>query len=77
MSKMGTPSSEMIIQYVYMALKSLENFYRANGAAVEGLAGRNGHRRKVVGERGGVSWGGAQTKVRGASANSPKYVLSK
>ena len=47
-SKIGTPSSARIIQDVNLALKVLEMFYRENGAAVEGLAGRNGHRRKVV-----------------------------
>ena len=40
-SKTGTPSSASIIQDVDLALKVLENFNRANGAAVEGLAGRN------------------------------------
>ena len=41
-SKMGTPSSERIIQNVDLALKALEILYRLNGAAVEGLADRNG-----------------------------------
>ena len=49
-SKIGTPSSARIIQDVDLALKGLEIVYRANGAAVELLADRNGHRRKVVGE---------------------------
>ena len=57
-----THSSSRIIQDVYLALKSLEIVYRANGAAVEGLTDRNGHRRKEVGEGESVSWGGAQTK---------------
>ena len=35
-SKMGTPSSARIIQDVDLALKPLEIFYRANGAAVGG-----------------------------------------
>ena len=48
-SKMGTPSSERIIQDVNLTLKSLEIVYLANGAAVEGLADSNGHRRKVIG----------------------------
>ena len=43
-------------------MKALEIVYRANGDAVEGLADRNGHRRKVVGEGKSVSWGGARTK---------------
>ena len=47
---MGTPSSARIIQDVDMALKVLKFFYRANGAAVEGLADTNVHIRKVVGE---------------------------
>ena len=44
-SKMGTPSSAKIIQDVDLALKVLEIVYRANCAAVEGLAGINGDRR--------------------------------
>ena len=58
-SKMGTPSSTRMIQDVNLALQALEIFYLANGAAVEGLADRNGHRRKVVGEGKSVSWEGA------------------
>ena len=42
-SKMGTPSSARIIEDVDLALKALEIVYRANGAAVEGVADRNGH----------------------------------
>ena len=45
-----------------MALKALEIVYSANGAAVEGMADSNGHRRKVIGEGESVSWVGAQTK---------------
>ena len=45
-----------------MAVKALETVYRANGSAVEGLAGRNGHISKEVGEGKSVSWGGARTK---------------
>ena len=69
---MGTPSSARIIQDVDLALKALEIVYRENGAAVEGLADRNGHRRKVVGKgkRSDVEVHGP--KVRVASANSPK-----
>ena len=59
---MGTPSSARIIEDVDLALKALEIVYLANGAAVEGLADRNGHRRKVVGDGKSVSWGGARTK---------------
>ena len=61
-SKMGTPSLARTIQDVDLALKALEIVYRTNGAAVEGLADRNGHRRKVVGEGKRVSWGVARTK---------------
>ena len=49
-SKMGTPSSARIIQDVDLALKALEIFYHSNGDTVEGLAGLNVHRRKLVGE---------------------------
>ena len=49
-SEIGTPSSARIIEDVDLALKALEIVYLANGTAVEGLADRNGHRRKVVGE---------------------------
>ena len=61
-SKMGTPSSARIIEDVYLVLKVLEIVYQENGAAVEGLADRNGQRRKVVGEGKNVSWVGARTK---------------
>ena len=59
---MGTPSLARIIEYVDLALKALEIVYLENGAAVEGLADRNGHIRKVVGERKSDSWVGARTK---------------
>ena len=68
----GTPSSARIIQDVDMALKALEIVYRVNGAAVEGLSDRNGHRSKEVGEGGSVSWGGARIKGEGR-----KYKLTK
>ena len=64
-SKMGTSSSARIIEDVDLALKALEIVYLVNGAAVEGLADRNGHRRKVVYEGKSVSWGGARTKGKG------------
>ena len=60
--EMGTPSSFRIIEDGDLALKALEIVYRTNGAAVEGLADRNGHRRKEVGEGNSVSWGGTRTK---------------
>ena len=47
---MGTPSSARIIQDVNLALKTLEIVYHANGAAFEGMADKNGHRRKLVDE---------------------------
>ena len=47
-SKMGTPSSAMIIEDVDLALKALEIVYRANESAVKGMDDSNGHRRKVV-----------------------------
>ena len=62
---MGTPSSARIIQDVDLALKALEIVYRGNGAAVEGLADRNGHRRKLVSEGESVIWGGTRTKGKG------------
>ena len=74
-SNMGTLSSERIIKNVYLALKSLGIFYRTNGAAVEGLADRNGHRRKVVGEGKSVSWGGARTKGKGRKCELTKNLF--
>ena len=69
-SKMGTPSSSRIIKKNYMELKALEIVYRKNGSAVDGMADRNVHRQKVVGE-GKKSVGEVHgPKVRGASANS-------
>ena len=62
---MGTPFSVRFIKDVYLALKEFEIVYRANGAAVEGLADRNGHKKKEVGKGKSVSWGGAQTKGEG------------
>ena len=74
-SKMGTPSSAQIKEDVYLALKALENFYLANGAAVEGLADRNEHRRKLVGEGKSVSWGGARTKGKGRECKLTKNMF--
>ena len=65
-SKIGTPSLARIIQDVDLALKALEIVYRENGAAVEGLAERNRHRRKVVGKGKSVRYGGARTKGEGS-----------
>ena len=72
---MGTPSSARIIQDVDLALKALEMFYLENGAAVEGLADRNGHRRKVVGKGESVSCGGARTKGEGHECKFTKRVF--
>ena len=69
---MGTPSLARIIEDVNLALKALEIVYLANGAAVEGLADRNGHRRKVVGEGKSVSWGDARTKGKGRECELTK-----
>ena len=74
-SKMGTPSSDRIIQDVDLALKVLEILYRENGAAVEGLADRNGHRRKVVGKWKSVRCGGARTKGEGRECKLAKKML--
>ena len=74
-SKMGTPSSTSIIQDVDLALKALEIVYLANGAAVEGLPDRNGHRRKVVGEGKFFRWGGAQTKGKGRECELTKNMF--
>ena len=62
---MVAPCSGRIIEDVDLALKELEIVYRTNRAAVEGLADRNGHIQKVVGEGKSVSWGGAWTKGKG------------
>ena len=74
---MGTPSSAWIIQDVDMALKVLEIFYCVNGSSVEGVADRNGPKRKLVGEGGSFSWRGARTKGKGPQVQThQKYVLS-
>ena len=64
-SKMGTPSSARIIEYVDLALIALEIVYHTNGAEVEGLTDRNGHKCKGVGEGKSVSWVGERTKGEG------------
>ena len=73
--EMGTPSLARIIEDVDLALKALEIFYLSNGAAVEGLADRNGHRRKLVGEGKSVSWGGARTKGKGCECEHTKHMF--
>ena len=72
---MGTLSSARIIEDIGMALKALEIVYRANGAAVEGVADRNGHRCKEIGEGISVSWGGARTKGEGRECKITKNML--
>ena len=74
-SKMGTPSSFRIIEDVDLVLKALERVYRANGAAVKGLADRNGHKKKRVGKGKSVSWGGARTKGEGRECELTKKML--
>ena len=64
-SKMAAPSSARITEDVDLGLKELKIVYLENGTAVEGLADRNGHRQKVVGEGESVSWGGARTNGKG------------
>ena len=73
--KMGTPSSARIIEDVDLALKALEIVDRANGAAVERLADRNGHIWKVVGEGESVSMGGARTKGKGRECELTKKMF--
>ena len=72
---METPSSVRMIQDVDLALKASEMVYRANGFAVEGLADRNGHRWKVVGEVKSVSWGGGWTKGKGCECKLTKNMF--
>ena len=74
-SKMGTPCLARIIQDVDLALKVLEIVYRENGAAVEELADRNGHRRKVVGKGESVRCVGARTKGEGCECKLAKNML--
>ena len=74
-SKTGTPSSARITQDVYLLLKALEMVYRANGAAVEGMDDRNGHRRKLVGKGESVSWGDARTKGKGRECQTTKNIF--
>ena len=62
---MGSNSSFRIIEYVDLALKALEIVYQEKCAAVEGLADRNGHRKKELGKWKSFSWGGARIKGEG------------
>ena len=72
---MGISSSARIIHDVDLVLEALEIVYHANGAAFEGLADRNGHRRKVVGEVKSVSWGGAWTNSKGRECELTKKMF--
>ena len=72
---METPFSVRIIEDVYLALKVLEIVYRANGAAVGGLADRNDHRRKEVSKGKSVIWGGARTKGEGRECELTKNMF--
>ena len=72
---MGTPSSARMIQDVDLALKALGIFYSTNRDAVDGLADRNEHRRKVVGEGKSVSWGGERTKGKGRECKLTKHMF--
>ena len=73
---MGTSSSVRIIEDVDLALKSLEIiFYRASGAAVEGIPERNAHICKEVGEGKRVSWGCARTKGEGCECKLTKKIF--
>ena len=74
-SKMGTPSSVRIIQDVDLALKALKIVYRANGAAVQGMDDRNGHRKKVVGEGESGSWGVSRNKGKGRECGITKNIF--
>ena len=49
--------------------------YHENGGAVEGLADRNGHRRKVAGKGESVRCGGARTKGEGRECKLAKNML--
>ena len=58
-----------------MALKALEIVSCPNGALAEGLADRNGYRRKVVGAGKSVSWGGARIKGKGRKCKLTKKMF--
>ena len=74
-SKMGTPSSARIIEDMDLALKALEIVYLEKESSVEGLADRNGHIRKVVGEGKTFIWGGARTKGKRRECELTKKVF--
>ena len=56
-------------------LEALEIVFCMNSDAAEGLADRNGHRRKDVGEGKRVSWEVARTKGEGRECKLTKKML--
>ena len=60
---------------INLALKALEIVYLENGVAIEGLADRNGHRQKLLGEGKSVNWGGARTKGKGRECELTKNIF--
>ena len=66
----------MIIEDADRDLEALEIVFRVNGAEVEGLADRNEHIPKQVGEEKSVSWGAARTKGEGRECELTKHVSS-
>ena len=72
---MGIENGNTLFSDADLSLKGLKNAYRKNGAAFEGLAERNGHRRKVVGEGKSVSWGGERTKGKGRECELTKNMF--
>ena len=72
---MGTPCLARIIQYVDLALKSLEIVYHENMAAVEGITNRSGHIRKLVGKGKSVRCGGTWTKGEGREFKIAKKIF--
>ena len=72
---MGTPSLARIIEDVDLALKALEIIYCTNGAAVQEISDRSGHRRNMLGKGKSVSCGGAQTKGEGCKCELIKNMF--
>ena len=71
----ANPSLARIIQDDDLGLKALKIVYCENGGSVEGLANRNGNRRKVVGKGKSVRCGGARTKGEGRECKLAKNML--
>ena len=53
----------------------LEILYHTNRDEFEGIADRNGHRRKVVGEGKSVSWGGVRNNGEGCECEINKNMF--